>query len=77
MSNKINLNSEELKSLLTYIHKNNQLLISKKLPAQTVNIEGEAGTGKTSTILQLAQELNLELVRKNLAEFEDVSDYKK
>lgn len=74
MSSQISLNAEELKSFLTYIHKNNQLLISKKLPAQTVNIEGEAGGGKTSTVLALAKELGMNLVRKNLAELEDVSD---
>ena len=74
MSSQISLNAEELKEFLTYIHKNNQLLISKKLPAQTVNVEGEAGGGKTSTILQLANEMGMALVRKNLAELEDVSD---
>lgn len=74
MSHKINLNAEELKGFLTYIHKNNQLLISKKLPPQTVNVEGEAGAGKTSSILQLAKELDMDIVRKNLAELEDVSD---
>lgn len=77
MSAQISLNAEELKEFLTYIHKNNQLLISKKLPAQTVNVEGEAGGGKTSTIVQLANEMGMALVRKNLAELEDVSDKQK
>ena len=74
MSQKINLNAEELKSFLTYIHNNNQLLISKNLPPQTVNIEGEAGGGKTSTVIQLAKQMGMEVIRKNLAELEDVSD---
>ena len=73
-NNKISLNSEELKSFLTYIYNNNKVLLDKKLPVQTVNVEGEAGGGKTSTILQLADELGLEMVRRNLAEYEDVSD---
>jgi midasin (ATPase involved in ribosome maturation) len=73
-SNKISLNSEELKSFLTYIYNNNKVLSEKGLAVQAVNIEGEAGGGKTSTILQLANELRMELVRKNLAELEDVSD---
>jgi midasin (ATPase involved in ribosome maturation) len=76
-NNKISMNSEELKSLLTYIHNNNKILLEKNLPVQTVNVEGEAGGGKTSTILQLANELGLDMIRKNLAELEDVSDYKK
>jgi hypothetical protein len=74
MSHKISLNSEELKEFLTYIHANNKVLLEKKLPVQTVNVEGEAGGGKTSTILQLSQDLGLKLIRKNLAELEDVSD---
>jgi hypothetical protein len=73
-NNKISLQSEELKSFLTYIYENNKLLLSKGLPVQTVNVEGEAGGGKTSTILQLANELGLDMVRRNLAEYEDVSD---
>jgi hypothetical protein len=73
-NNKISMNSEELKSLLTYIHNNNKVLLEKNLPVQTVNVEGEAGGGKTSTILQLANELGLDMIRKNLAELEDVSD---
>jgi hypothetical protein len=71
---KIELNSEELKNFLGYIHKNNELLISKNLLPQAINIEGEAGGGKTSTVLQFANEMGLELIRKNLAELEDVSD---
>lgn len=74
MSNKISLNSEELKGFLSYIYENNKILLEKNLPAQAVNIEGEAGGGKTSTVLQLAKELGIDLVRKNLAELEDVSD---
>lgn len=71
---KISLNAEELKTFLEYIHANNQLLISKKLACQTVNIEGAAGGGKTSSILEFANHMGLELVRRNLAEYEDVSD---
>jgi hypothetical protein len=73
-NNKISLNSEELKSFLAYINANNAVLIGKNLPAQTVNVEGEAGGGKTSTIIQFANEMNMEVIRKNLAELEDVSD---
>lgn len=74
---KISLNSEELNNFLEYIYNNNQLLVGKNLPAQAVNVEGEAGGGKTSVILQFAKKHNMDLIRKNLAELEDVSDYKK
>ena len=38
---KISLNSEELKSFLTYIYNNNKLLLEKGLAVQTVNVEGK------------------------------------
>jgi hypothetical protein len=71
---KISLNSEELTNFLEYIYNNNKLLVDKNLPAQTVNVEGEAGGGKTSVILQFAKKHNMDLIRQNLAELEDVSD---
>ena len=69
---KISMNAEELLNLLRYIHANNQLLIKNKFACQTVNIEGGAGTGKTSCILQFAIENNLELVHLDL-EFNNLS----
>lgn len=74
MADKISLNAEELSGFLEYIYNNNQLLVGKHLPAQTVNVEGEAGGGKTSVILQFAKKHGMELIRKNLAELEDISD---
>lgn len=74
MADKISLNAEELSGFLEYIYNNNQLLVGKHLPAQTVNVEGEAGGGKTSVILQFAKKHTMEIVRKNLAELEDISD---
>lgn len=74
MADKISLNAEELSGFLEYIYNNNQLLVGKNLPAQTVNVEGEAGGGKTSVILQFAKKHGMEMVRKNLAELEDISD---
>ena len=64
MADKISLNAEELSGFLEYIYNNNQLLVSKHLPAQTVNVEGEAGGGKTSVILQFAKKHGMELIER-------------
>lgn len=73
-NNQISLNADELKGLMRHIIANNQILQEKGTTPVTVNVEGPAGIGKTSSILQLAKELNMDLVRLNLAELEDLSD---
>lgn len=76
-NNQISLNADELKTFMHHIIANNKSLQEKGTTPVTVNVEGPAGVGKTSSILQLAKELGLDLVRLNLAELEDLSDYKK
>lgn len=73
-NNQISLNADELKGFMRHIIANNQILQEKGTTPVTVNVEGPAGVGKTSSILQLAKELNMDLVRLNLAELEDLSD---
>lgn len=73
-NNQISLNADELKTFMHHIIANNKSLQEKGTIPITVNVEGPAGIGKTSSILQLAQELNMDLVRLNLAELEDLSD---
>jgi hypothetical protein len=70
----VNLHIEELKSFLTHIINNNRFLQSQgKLPV-TVNVEGNAGLGKTSAIAQLANELGINFIRVNLAMIEELGD---
>lgn len=70
----VNLNIEELKSFLTHIVNNNRFLQkSGKTPA-AVEIQGESGLGKTSGVLQLANELSLNFVKLNLAQIEELGD---
>ena len=72
--NQINLNVDELRLFLTHIMNNNKYIQSQgKIPV-TVNVEGHAGIGKTSVILQLAKERGLEFVKLNLAEIEELGD---
>jgi len=73
-SRQVELNSEELKDFLKHIITNNQYIQSQgKIPV-SVSVTGEAGTGKTSSILELAQELDLQIVKLNLAQLEEIGD---
>lgn len=74
MSSKTNLNTEELKMFLNYIITNNRHLQEQGKVPVTVAVEGEAGIGKTSTILQVAQENGLKCIRLNLATMEELAD---
>jgi hypothetical protein len=74
MSKQISLNVNEAKEFLTHIIQNNRYLqANKKLPV-AVEVIGDSGIGKTSTIIQLAEELNLNFVKLNLAQIEELGD---
>lgn len=68
------LNIKELKETLSHFIKNNQFLQSKGMMPVAVNVEGEAGIGKTSSIEQLAEENKFDLVKLNLAMIEELGD---
>jgi hypothetical protein len=70
----IDLNIKELKDYLKHFVTNNQYLQSKGMTPVAVNVEGEAGIGKTSAIEQLAEELSLDIVKLNLAQIEELGD---
>jgi len=71
---KTELNIEEMKSVLKHIVTNNRVLQEKgKIPV-AVNIEGLAGIGKTSTLLQLAQELGMGLTKVSLSQLDELGD---
>ena len=75
MSNaQVNLNIDELKGFLTHIVNNNRHLQAGGKPSVAVEIVGESGIGKISSALQLASELNLNLVKLNLAQIEELGD---
>lgn len=70
----VSLNIEELKTFGTHIIANNRYLISKgKIPV-AVEVEGDSGLGKTSAVIQLANELDLNFVKLNLAQIEELGD---
>ena len=72
--NQIQINVDELKSFMTHIVKNNQHIQANGKVPVTVNISGDAGLGKTSAILQLGKELNLNVVKLNLSQLEELGD---
>ena len=73
-ANQVNLNTDELRDFIGHIVKNNQhIQTAGKIPV-AVNIEGEAGIGKTTTILQIGKELGLDVVKLNLAQIEELGD---
>lgn len=73
-NNQISLHAEELKTFMRHIIANNKVIQENGTTPVCVNVEGPAGVGKTSSIIQLAQEEGMDIVRLNLAELEDLSD---
>jgi len=70
----VNLNTDELKGFINHIVNNNRYLQSNgKIPV-AVAVEGEAGIGKTSTILEIGNSLGLNVVKLNLAQIEEIGD---
>tara|TARA_R110000782_G_scaffold220715_1_gene307938 strand:- start:108 stop:1379 length:1272 start_codon:yes stop_codon:yes gene_type:complete len=70
----VNLNAKELKGFLNHIITNNRSLQEDgKLPV-AVEVVGESGIGKTSNIVELAKENDLNFVKLNLAQIEELGD---
>ena len=70
----VKLNVDELKAFLKHIVKNNQHIQNEGKVPVAVNIEGDAGLGKTSAIIQLAEELKMDVVKLNLSQIEELGD---
>ena len=72
--NTVQLNAEELKGFIKHMVTNNQHIQAQGKVPVAVNIEGDAGLGKTSTILQLGKELGMDVVKLNLSQIEELGD---
>lgn len=70
----IQLNIDETKDFLRHIISNNRIIQQQGKVPVSVEVIGESGIGKTSTIIQLAEELNLNFVKLNLAQIEELGD---
>ena len=70
----VNLNIDELKGFVNHIVKNNRFLQEGGKNPVAVEVVGESGIGKTTAVLQLAKENNLNFVKLNLAQIEVLGD---
>ena len=70
----VTLNIDELNNFLIHMFNNNKLLQEDGLTPNAVEIEGPAGNGKTSAILDLTARLDLHCVKLNLASIEEIGD---
>ena len=74
MSKITQLNVDELKDFLKHMVDNNQYIQKEgKIPV-AINIEGDAGLGKTSAIMQLGKEMQMDVVKINLSQIEELGD---
>ena len=70
----VNLNIDELKGFVNHIISNNRYLQEQGKNPVAVEIVGESGIGKTSAVIELAKENNLNFVKLNLAQIEELGD---
>jgi hypothetical protein len=70
----LSLNVNELKDFLNHIVSNNRFLQEQSKPPVSVEVVGDSGIGKTSSIVQLAEELDFNFVKLNLAQIEEIGD---
>lgn len=70
----VNLTTEELGDFITHMVTNNRFLQSQGKKPVAIGVEGEAGIGKTSKILQMAETLGLKCVKLSLSQIEEIGD---
>ncbi|CAI8203131.1 MAG: Uncharacterised protein [Arcobacter lacus] len=70
----VNLNVTELKGFVNHIITNNRYLQEEGKNSVSVEVVGESGIGKTSTIVELAKDNKLKFVKLNLAQIEELGD---
>ena len=67
-------NAADIEKTLLYCLNNNTKLVADGLKPLALEIQGEAGIGKTSMILDLCDKLGIKCVKLNLAQQEEISD---
>src|SRR5210317_1587884 len=70
----VNLNIDDLKGFVNHVITNNRFLQEQGKPAVAIEVVGESGIGKTSTVVELAKENNLNFVKLHLAQIEELGD---
>ena len=70
----VNLNIDELKGFIDHIITNNRVLQEGNKKPVAVEVVGESGIGKTTSIMDMAKNHNLDFVKLNLAQIEELGD---
>lgn len=68
------LNIKELKDIVSYVIDNNNKLQEENKKRTAIEVVGESGIGKTSAVIQIAQERDMDIVKLNLAQIEELGD---
>jgi len=72
--NQVNLNIDELQDFVDHIITNNRVLQSQGKKPVAVEVVGESGIGKTTSIMDMSRAHNLDFVKLNLAQIEELGD---
>ena len=72
--NQVNLNIDELQDFVDHIITNNRHLQSEGKKPVAVVVVGESGIGKTTSIMDMTKAHNLDFVKLNLAQIEELGD---
>jgi len=70
----VNLNIEELESFVLHIIENNRFIQKEGKNPVAIEVVGESGIGKTTSIMDMAKENDLDFVKLNLAQIEELGD---
>lgn len=70
----VSLDSQEMVTFLEHIISNNRHLQKGGKKVVATEVIGESGLGKTSVVLQVAEQHELEVVKLNLAQIEELGD---
>jgi len=74
MSNQVKLDSQEMGDFLTHIISNNRFIQNKGMKPVATEVIGDSGLGKTTVVLDIAAKNNLDVVKINLAQIEELGD---
>ena len=72
--NEVNLNIDELQDFVGHIINNNRHLQSEGKKPVAIEVVGESGIGKTTSIMDMTARHNLDFVKLNLAQIEELGD---
>jgi hypothetical protein len=70
----VNLNIDELQDFVGHIISNNRFLQSNGKKPVAVEVVGESGIGKTTSVMDMAKNHDLDFVKLNLAQIEELGD---